>query len=161
MPRPSSMDPCVEAIHLAETVGGPTFAVDQVTAVASQGLEGDRIMNVARAENRDEIPPRRQVTLIEAEALEALKRDYDIEITAAESRRNICTRDVALNHLVGREFNVGAVRVRGIDLCEPCGTLERLCGQKGIVKGLLHRGGLRAEVVEGGVIRVGDPVTSG
>jgi len=148
----------VEAIHLAETEGGPTFAVGEVNAITAQGLEGDRIINKARAENRDTIEPKRQVTLIEAEALEALARDYGIEISAAESRRNICTRGAALNHLVGREFRVGPVRLRGIELCEPCGTLERLCGQKGIVKGLIHRGGLRAEIVEGGVIRTGDPV---
>ncbi len=150
------MEPRVEAIHIAETEGGPTFAVDEVTAITAQGLEGDRIINKARAEHRDAIEPKRQVTFIEAEALEALAREYGISITAAESRRNICTRDAALNHLVGREFRVGGARLRGIELCEPCGTLERLCGQKGIVKGLIHRGGLRAEVLEGGVIRNGD-----
>ena len=68
------------------------------------------------------------------------------------------TRGVSLNHLVGREFRVGVVRARGVELCEPCGTMERLSGCKGSCKGLIHRGGLRAEVLDGGVIRVGDPV---
>lgn len=151
----------VEAIHLAETEGGPTFAVTEVKAITGTGLEGDRLVNAARAAGGKPIAPKRQVTLIEAEALEALARDYDIVLSAAASRRNICTRGAALNHLVGREFRVGDVRLRGIELCEPCGTLERLSGQQGVVKGLLHRGGLRAEIVEGGVIRTGDPLNAG
>jgi MOSC domain-containing protein YiiM len=148
----------VEAIHLAEKTGGPVTAVDSVTAVTGRGLDGDRIMNEA---GDDDIEPRRQVTLIEAEALEALERDYGIALSAGASRRNICTRGVALNHLVGASFRVGAVTLRGIDLCEPCGILEKLNDRKGIVKGLVHRGGLRAEVVDGGTIRTGDAVETG
>jgi MOSC domain-containing protein YiiM len=145
----------VEAIHIAEREGAATFPVDEINAVAGRGLEGDRLFNKA-AESGGDVEPHRQVTLIEAEALEGIAREVDIELSAGESRRNICTRGAALNHLVGREFTVGAVRMRGIELCEPCGGLEKMTGKAGLVSALVHRGGLRAEVLESGPIRVGD-----
>jgi mannose-6-phosphate isomerase-like protein (cupin superfamily) len=93
----------------------------------------------------------------ESEAVEAIARDAGITITAAETRRNIATRGVPLNHLVGREFFVGEVRLRGIRLCEPCGHLETMT-TAGVRNALMHRAGLRASIVRGGTIRVGDPV---
>jgi MOSC domain-containing protein YiiM len=96
--------------------------------------------------------------LIESEALEALKRDYDIEVEAVQARRNIVTRGVALNHLVGREFTIGEARLRGMRLCDPCAYLESLSA-RGVLRGLIHRGGLRADVVLGGTIRIGDAIT--
>jgi MOSC domain-containing protein YiiM len=96
--------------------------------------------------------------MIEEEALEAAARDYEVEIAADESRRNVLTCGVALNHLVGREFQIGDVRLRGLKLCEPCTHLQQLTG-KPMIKALLHRGGLRAEILSGGVIKVGDRIT--
>jgi MOSC domain-containing protein YiiM len=101
--------------------------------------------------------PDREVTLIEAEAIEALPRDEGVAFEASESRRNLVTRGVALNHLVGREFRVGSVPLRGIRLCEPCVHLESLT-RPGVKAGLTHRGGLRAQLLGDGEIRVGDPV---
>jgi MOSC domain-containing protein YiiM len=98
------------------------------------------------------------VTLIEIEAIEALERDYGVKLSPGDARRNIVTRGVALNHLVGKEFRVGEAVLRGIRLCEPCQHLVRLTGQEKVLPGLVHRGGLRAQVVKGGVIRVGDAV---
>ena len=144
----------VEIISLAEATSGPAFSVDEVTALTGKGLEGDRIVNEAGGD----ILPKKQVTLIEGEAIDAMQRDYGIEFSAAESRRNICTRGIALNHLVGCTFKVGGTMLRGVELCEPCGIIERLSGKEGARKALIHRGGLRAEVVEGGVIRTGDPI---
>jgi len=95
--------------------------------------------------------------LIEAEAIEALKRDYEVALTPGEARRNVVTQGVPLNHLVGREFSVGGVRVRGIRLCEPCDHLQKLTGRP-LIKGLLHRGGLRAQILTEGTIRVGDTI---
>jgi MOSC domain-containing protein YiiM len=95
--------------------------------------------------------------LIESEAVEALRRDYEIEFEAGMSRRNIVTRGVPLNHLVGREFRVGEVVLRGLKLCEPCGHLEQLTGVR-VREGLVHRGGLRAQVLNEGTIRPGDPI---
>jgi MOSC domain-containing protein YiiM len=127
-----------------------------VRAVAGKGLEGDRYFNqVGTYSNHPGIG--RQVTLIEIEAIEALKQDYDIELNPGASRRNIVTRGVALNHLVGREFKVGEVRLRGDRLCEPCSHLQKLT-QQGVMRGLIHRGGLRAEILTAGVIRVDDVI---
>ena len=83
------------------------------------------------------------ITLIEAEALEALEREHGVRLEPHESRRNIVTRGVALNELVGREFRVGEVVLRGLMLCEPCRHLEKLTGKQ-LIRGLVHRGGLRA-----------------
>jgi len=80
-----------------------------------------------------------------------------LELPPGEIRRNIVTRGVALNHYVDREIQVGETRLRGVWLCEPCDHLSRLT-HKYALYGLLHRGGLRAEVSQGGVIRVGDPI---
>ena len=99
-----------------------------------------------------------ELTLIEAEAIEALRREYSVELAAGEARRNIVTRDVLLNHLVGRDFMIGGVKVHGIRLCEPCSHLEGLTGSP-VIKALRHRGGLRAQILTQGVIRVGDAVT--
>ena len=87
----------------------------------------------------------------------ALQRDYQVEIDPGEARRNIVTRGVPLNQLVGREFEVGATRLRGTRLCEPCSHLEGLT-RKGVVRGLVHRGGLRADILAEGTIRVGDDI---
>jgi len=99
------------------------------------------------------------LTLIEAEAIEALKRDYNVELAPREARRNLVTRGIALNHLVGRDFQIGEVRAHGIRLCEPCDHLQRLTGRQ-LIKGLRHRGGLRAQILTPGSIRVGDSLSS-
>jgi MOSC domain-containing protein YiiM len=98
--------------------------------------------------------PERQVTLIESEALAALQRDYGITLTPAQTRRNLLTEGVPLNHLVGKEFRVGTIVLRGIKLCEPCAHLQKMT-VPGVIQGLTHRGGLRAQIVRGGTLRVG------
>ena len=129
-----------------------------VRAVAGKGLEGDRYANGVGTFS-GQVGSGREVTLIEVEAITSLAREYDVEIDAADSRRNLVTQDLPLNHLVGREFKVGDVILRGSRLCEPCGHLETLT-RPGVRRGLVHRGGLRAEVVDGGIIRTGDEVTA-
>lgn len=151
----------VIGIFITPTMSTPLHAIDAVRAVAGQGLEGDRYFNgggtLAGKASQSGKPPRvdSQATFIESEALEALQREYDIELQPVESRRNILTRGVALNHLVGKMFNVGGVQMKGIKLCEPCGLLEKLTG-KSVKKGLIHRGGLRAQILSDGEIRIGD-----
>ncbi|MBI3975527.1 MAG: MOSC domain-containing protein [Armatimonadetes bacterium] len=131
-------------------------AVEAVLAVPGRGLEGDRYF--AQAGTFSPKPaPDRDVTVIEVEAIEALARDHGITLAPGESRRNILTRGVALNHLVNREFRVGAVTLRGLRLCDPCSHLERLT-RPGVRKALIHRGGLRCQILGEGTIRVGDPV---
>jgi MOSC domain-containing protein YiiM len=146
----------VVGIHVAATAEGAMTSVEEVEAVEGRGLDGDRYFDRTGTYS-DRPGTGRQVTLIESEAVEDARRDYGLRIHAGEARRNIVTAGVALNHLVGEDFLVGEVRLRGMRLCEPCEHLAELTGQP-VVKALIHRGGLRAEIVEGGVIRVGDPI---
>ncbi len=146
----------VVAIHVAAAAKGPMVSVTEVRAVPGKGLEGDRYFSKVGTYSNNP-GSGRDVTLIEVEAIEALKRDYGIELPPADSRRNIATRGVPLNHLVGRDFKVGEVTLRGVRLCEPCSHLEKL-SRKEVQRGLIHRGGLRAHIIYGGMIRAGDPV---
>jgi MOSC domain-containing protein YiiM len=147
----------VVSIYVSERAEAPMKAVAEARAVPGRGLEGDRYF--AKSGTYSDRPGTgRELTLVEAEALEALERDYDVKLQPGESRRNITTRGVALNHLVGREFRVGEATVRGVRLCEPCAHLQRLVGQEKVLPGLVHRGGLRCEILTEGVIRTGDPL---
>lgn len=131
-------------------------SVPRARAVPGKGLEGDRYSR-ASGTYSDQPSPAREITLIESEAIEAMARDNELRISPGDARRNVVTRGVALNHLVGRDFFVGDVRLRGIRLCEPCSHLEGLT-RRGVIAGLVHRGGLRAQILAEGVIAVGDPI---
>lgn len=131
-------------------------SVERIRAIPGKGLEGDRYFR-ATGTYSDQPGPSREVTLVESEAIEAMARDNEIRIPAGDARRNVVTRGVPLNHLVGHDFSVGDVRLRGIRLCEPCSHLEGLT-RRGVLAGLVHRGGLRAQILTEGIIRAGDPV---
>jgi hypothetical protein len=147
----------VAYIYTADRARKPMQCLDSVRAISGKGLDGDRYFDAQGSFFKNErTRADKEITLIEQEALDALARDYNVELAPEESRRNIVTSGVSLNHLVGREFVVGKARLRGLRLCEPCSHLERLSGRK--LKGLTHRGGLRAQIVESGEIRIGDPV---
>jgi MOSC domain-containing protein YiiM len=146
----------IVSIQITPEGEGKLESVNQVNAVAGQGLEGDRYFHKTGTYSKKH-KPSREATFIEAEALEALGRDYKLELSALESRRNITTRGVALNHLVGKSFRVGEAVFRGLELCEPCGHLEQMTGRQ-VRAGLVHRGGLRAEIVESGLVSVGDRI---
>lgn len=144
----------VRELYVSPDSGGPNASTEAVEAVAGQGLEGDR--NLAS----DGARAGRAVTLIESEAVAAVEAESDLTLTAEETRRNIVTEGVPLNHLVDREFTVGETVLRGVRLCEPCVSLEEST-RPGVRMALLHRGGLRADIVEGGTIRVGDRIAPG
>lgn len=146
----------VLGIYIAPADGAPTQPVPSVAAHPGKGLEGDRYHRRA-LDGGTPLKPDQEITLIEMEALEALEREKSIHVDPHETRRNVVTRHVALNHLVGREFAVGGVRIKGHRLCEPCGFLESKT-RKGVCAGLIHRGGLRAQILSEGVIRVGDSI---
>jgi MOSC domain-containing protein YiiM len=146
----------IASIHIAPAAKAPMHSVEQAHAVPGVGLEGDRYALKLGTFYKPE--PDYELTLIESEAIAALKRDYQVELPDGDARRNLVTRGVPLNHLVGREFSVGNVKLRGIRLCEPCSHLQAVTG-KHLIKGLLHRGGLRAQILSEGQIRVGDAVT--
>lgn len=141
-------------IHIAEKAGAAMQPLDSAKLIEGIGIEGDRYAtgrgtysNMPRAD--------RQVTLIEMESLEALARDLGIELRPDETRRNLTTRDAPLNHLVGRRFRVGAVLLLGARLNVPCKYLEQVTG-KPVYAPLIHRSGLNCEILEGGIVRVGD-----
>jgi MOSC domain-containing protein YiiM len=145
-------------IQIAPMATEKLVSLKKVRAVAGEGLEGDRYFKKIGTYSKKP-GGGRQVTLIELESVEALKRDLKIELEPAQTRRNIVTRDVPLNHLVGQQFRLGReVVLQGVRLCEPCNHLESLT-LRGVREGLLHRGGLRADVITGGTIRVGDTIT--
>ena len=146
----------VDSIHIAPTAKAATQSVHEVELIPGAGLVGDRYFLKQGTFFKPQ--PEYELTLIEAEAIEAALREYKVSLTPGEPRRNVVTRDVALNHLVGRDFMIGGVRVHGIRLCEPCSHLEGLTGQP-VIKALRHRGGLRAQILTQGLIRVGDPVS--
>ena len=146
----------VVSLHVAATAASPVQTLDRVQAVVGLGLEGDRYFSITGTYSK--IPGTgRQLTLIEIEAIEALQREYDLTIAPGQARRNVVTRGIALNHLVGREFFVGEARLYGRRLCEPCAHLEKLT-IPGAMLGLIHRGRLRADILTGGAIRTGDPI---
>ena len=144
------------SIHVASAATAPVESVQEARAVPGKGIEGDRYFD-GRGTYSNHPGTGREVTLIEIEALEAARRDYQIELQPHETRRNLVTRGVPLNHLVGKEFRVGEARLKGLRLCEPCSHLEGLT-RKGVTAAFLHRGGLRSVVVGEGVIRAGDTI---
>jgi MOSC domain-containing protein YiiM len=156
----------VVSIHLAPEASAPMVTVPEARAVPGRGLEGDRYYLETGYYSRTPSYGGREVTLIEMETLGALESEVvnaagermGIKLSAAETRRNIATAGVPLNHLVDRTFWVGPVQMRGTRLCEPCHHLEDLTRRPRLVQALLHRGGLRARILTEGVIRVGDLV---
>lgn len=146
----------VLSIHIAAGATDPTQSVSEARVVKGRGLEGDRYFH-GRGTWSSHPGTGRQITLIESEALEALERESGIVLAPGASRRNVVTRGVPLNHLVDRQFRVGQALLRGIRLCEPCKHLEDL-NRPGVCSALQHRGGLRADILQEGIIRVGGQV---
>jgi MOSC domain-containing protein YiiM len=143
---PGPMPGSVEAIHIAAVESALPEPVDAVE-VTADGVVGDRYSQS------------RNITLIEAEAIEAFTEETGIELSAAESRRQVLTRGIRLNDLVGERFSVGEVECVGEEWCEPCNHLQGLT-REGVLRGMVHRAGLRADIVRGGRIAVGDEVSS-
>jgi MOSC domain-containing protein YiiM len=134
----------VEAIRIApehEQLPEPVESVD----VTEEGLPGDRYFG------------RGDITLVEQEALDALRDDTGIELSHAEIRRQVLTTGVRLNDLLNKRFRVGGVEAVGVEWCEPCNHIQSLT-YPGVLKGMVHRAGLRAEIVHAGTISVGDEV---
>ena len=144
------MEGRVEGIFITPEHGELPLSVPRVTAVAGQGLEGNRYFF-------EDAPSGQAITLIAAEAVEAMEKEHGIALEAAATRRNVVTRGVDVNALVGKRFRVGGVECEGVELCEPCRHLESMT-RPGVINGLVHRGGLNADILEGGEISVGDAV---
>jgi len=142
------------AIYIATERAGPMKRLESVEAMAGAGLVGDRY---APKEGQPRPRPEQELTLIEIEAIESAAHGYRLEIHSGLARRNLVTRGVPLNHLVGRPFTIGDVVLEGLELCEPCSHLEQLT-VPGIRQALVHRGGLRARIVSGGKLREGQRI---
>ncbi|WP_240157181.1 MOSC domain-containing protein [Pseudonocardia broussonetiae] len=150
-----------ELLHtfLAEAAGVEMLECAGVRLVEGRGVEGDRYANgIGYYSHRPHED--RQVTLIEIETLEALARDHRIDLAPAETRRNLVTRGVPLNHLVGRRFRVGEALLYGGRLNVPCRYLERLI-DKPVMEPLINRSGLNCQVLVGAWVRPGDAMEAG
>ena len=148
----------IVAIYTKSEESGPMQRRDVARAEPGFGLDGDHYGDRARAQGGT-LMSKAQVTLTASEALVACRREFGLHLRPGECRRNLITVGVSLNDLVGKTFKVGdSVVLKGIELCEPCGLLEKLTGLKGLVTAMKHRGGLRAQVIEPGEIRDGDSI---
>ena len=146
----------VEGIYLAAATGARPEPVEEALAVPGRGLEGDRYFK-QEGTYYAEGKTGQDLTLIEAEAIERLERENGIELAPGDARRNVVTRGLQLNDLVGRRFTVGGIECVGRRLCDPCEYLESVT-KPGVLKGLARRGGLRADILSGGTISVGAAV---
>ncbi|QDT78996.1 MOSC domain protein [Gimesia maris] len=143
----------ITAIFISPEPQADQEQVERIELVASQGIVGDRNFGKANC-------PGQNLTLIESEEIENYNQTYQQNLPLAGTRRNMITRDVRLNDLVGKEFQIGEVKLKGIELCEPCATLGGLLENEGInktevIKAFLGKGGLRADVLTSGCIEVG------
>jgi len=129
----------------------------EVRAIPGKGLEGDRYFSGGGTFSKQPQLPDFEITFIEREKIEAFALDSGLPFTSLHARRNIVTEGVDLNQLVGREFHVGEVRIRGIRLCEPCNYLAKISFPE-TLKGLVHKAGLRAQILSEGVMRVADRI---
>ncbi len=145
----------VEGIFITTAAGEPMVTLQEANAVANAGLEGDRYLlgTGFYSDGKDG----RQLTVIEAEDLDQLQREYGVTLSHIECRRNIVTRGIALPDLIGKRFRIGEIECEGIRMCPPCNHLEDLT-RPGMLRGLARSGGIRAHVLTDGVIRVGDVV---
>jgi MOSC domain-containing protein YiiM len=143
----------VEAIYIASEHGELPTPVERVQAHAGRGLEGNRYYW-----SDGGAPSGRAVTLIAAEATEAVAAEGTVSVMAAELRRNVLTRGLDVNALVGKRFRIGDVECEGVELCEPCASLEAAT-QRGVIKAFVHRCGLNADILNDGEIAVGDTIT--
>ncbi len=131
----------------------------EVRAVPGRGLEGDRYFSgTGTFSPQPDQKPDFELTLIEQEHVAAFARESGLPFTACDARRNLVTTGVDLNALAGEEFMIGPVRVRGVRLCEPCNYLAKIAFPE-TLRGLVHKGGLRAQILSPGIIRCGDPIT--
>ena len=144
----------IERIFVSSTPRAPQLEVASVRGVVAKGIEGDRHFGKRKV-------PGENLTLVEAEELEAFAREQGVTVDLSRSRRNVVTRGVRLNDLVGREFRLGTAVLRGVELCEPCSVMGRLYALPDwpgprTVRQMLHRAGLRVDVLQTGVFEVGD-----
>ena len=133
--------------------------VNQIVLEIGKGIFGDRYYNQEGTfSNKGEIEPDRDVTLIEIEKIDALNKENDLNITAEDFRRNIVVSNCDLNSLVGKEFQIGEVVLKGLRLCEPCKYLSNKLDNEQVLSQMVHKAGLRAQIIKGGSIDLNSQV---
>lgn len=148
----------ITGIFVTDGEGQPMHSLEHVEAIAGVGLEGDRYANgIGHFSPKPRTDGGRQITLIEEEAVDDAAEATGLDFTPRESRRNLATRGVVLNELIGQRFRVGGAVIDGLDYCHPCTYLEAVT-DKPVMRPLIDRGGLRAKIVEGGTIAIGDEI---
>ncbi|MAT80055.1 MAG: sulfurase [Phycisphaerae bacterium] len=143
-------------IWIAPVAGQPMVSREIVQAIAGEGLEGDRYRS-AGSWSRDDGKPDQELTLIEIEQLEWFEKETGQVLPPSMTRRNILTRGISLNELVGSRIRIGGVELEGMRLCEPCKTLQERTGLP-VLPALVHRAGLNCRIIKTGEIRVGDAI---
>jgi len=147
----------VVSLHISKAEAQPMIAITEAHTVPGRGIEGDRYY-LGTGHFSEHHGPSYEITLIEEETIMALNEEIeDLNLEPGDARRNVVTRGVPLNHLVGREFQVGEVTLRGIRLCDPCMHIAQLTRPE-VLSGLVYRGGLRAQILTDGFIRIGDVI---
>jgi len=147
----------VSQILVAKSPADPMEATESAQAVPGKGLKGDRYFAGIGTFTPHPHKPDYELTLIEKEKIDAFASEAGRSFTSRDARRNIVTEGVDLNALVGKEFMIGEVLIRGIRLCEPCNYLAKATFPE-TLPGLAHKAGLRAQILTEGTIRVGDRI---
>ncbi len=133
--------------------------VNQIVLEAGKGIFGDRYYNQEGTfSNKGEIEPDRDVTLIEIEKIDALNKEHNLDITAEDFRRNIVVSNCDLNSLVDKEFQIGEVVLKGLRLCEPCKYLSDKLNNEEVLSQMIHKAGLRAQIIKSGSIDLNSQV---
>ena len=149
----------VVALFTVDRREAPMKRSEQINAIAGKGIEGDRyLLETGTYSKKPE--PGRQVTLIQSEVLDSLKIKFDITVKPEESRRNVLTKGIEINDLIGTEFFVGPVRLKAHRLTRPCLYLDKLLSQPVLYNELWENGGISCEILSGGVIKEGDVITA-
>ena len=158
MPTQISWTGQVEHLHITARAFLPMQPQQEIKLIAGEGIEGDRYrIGVEQGFYSEKPEEGRQVTLFEAEVLETILRDYKIELLPVEHRRNITTRGVPLNWLVGKKFHIGECLVEATRLSVPCRHIEEIL-EKQVFNSMVHRSGLNCRILEGGTVRIGDSI---
>jgi MOSC domain-containing protein YiiM len=144
-------------IHIAPKSEEGVMSVPEARAVAGRGLEGDRYYEKLGAFS-EKGGPGREATIVSGEAVAAFEAEYGVQLGDGGHRRNVTTRGIDVNELVGVDFRIGEAVFRGVRLCEPCDHLQRVTGIESVLPGLVKRGGLRCDVIQDGMIRIGDEI---
>jgi MOSC domain-containing protein YiiM len=145
-------------VFVTPGAGQPMIELEHARALPGKGIEGDRYFLATGSFSRWP-GSHRELTLIAAEDLEAMHRDFGIDLPPEKSRRNVLTQGIVLQRLVKETFTIGDIELRGMRLCQPCKYLARLTNEPELVTALVNRGGLRAQILTEGVIRPGYTVT--